>query len=152
MEAMHTQWRQLPDSRYSILVIEDDLNFLDFICELLAASGFNVIRASSGDEGLGIFHEQNPDLVITDIVMPGTDGLDVITSIKESDPRTPVVAMAGLQNKPHKQSFLSLAVIKGADAVLAKPFNMDELRKTLSRLLDKRFSNSSDIFVDNQGG
>jgi DNA-binding response OmpR family regulator len=60
--------------------------------------------------------------------------------------------MAGLQNKPHKQSFLSLAVIKGADAVLAKPFNMDELRKTLSRLLDKRFSNSSDIFVDNQGG
>lgn len=44
--------------------------------------------------------------------------------------------MANLQNKPHKQSFLSLAVTRGADAVLAKPFSIDALRDTLQRLLD----------------
>lgn len=136
MDLIPDQWRQQQSRRYSVLVIEDDSNFRRFISELLEVSGFRVLQAGSGDEGISRYQQDKPDLVITDIVMPGTDGLDVISRIKELSPLTPIVAMANLENKPHKQSFLSLAVTRGADAVLAKPFSIDTLRDTLQRLLD----------------
>ncbi len=136
MDLIPDEWRQQQSRRYSVLVIEDDSNFRRFISELLEVSGFRVLQASSGDDGISRYQQDKPDLVITDIVMPGTDGLDVISKIKELSPLTPIVAMANLENKPHKQSFLSLAVTRGADAVLAKPFSIDTLRDTLQRLLD----------------
>ena len=139
MDSIPEQWLQQRYSRYSVLVIEDDDNFRRFLSELLVVSGFRVLQASSGKEGIQCYQQDKPDLVITDIVMPGTDGLDVISKIKALSPHTPIVAMADLQNKPHKQSFLSLAVTRGADAVLAKPFSIDSLRETLQRLLDSCF-------------
>lgn len=136
MDSIPEQWLQQRYSRYSVLIIEDDDDFRRFLSELLKASGFRVLQADSGHEGILCYQQDEPDLVITDIVMPGTDGLDVISKIKELSPLTPIVAMADLQDKPHKQSFLSLAVTRGADAVLAKPFNINTLRDTLQRLLD----------------
>lgn len=138
MKNTPSQWQRTPADPYTILIIEDDDDFRVFISDLLDASGFTIVQARDGEEGLSIFSTQPADLVITDIVMPGIDGLEVIQRIKLIDPYVPMVAMAATLDKPHKQGFLSLAIMKGADAVLGKPFKIKELRTTINRLLDKR--------------
>lgn len=128
-------------ANYRILVIEDDTNFRQFLSELLIVTGFDVVNAASGELGLQAFEIHEPDIVITDIVMAGMDGLEVIRRMKEKLPTTPIIAMAGSNADGRGDGFLSLALMRGADAVIAKPFNLDDMRSTLTRLIDEKLSN-----------
>ncbi len=136
MDAKIQPWPVVNQTRHTILVIEDNTHFRAFLSQLLIAAGFDVLQSPDGNDGLRRFHSDNPDLIITNVVMAGTDGLDVIKGVKQAAPDKPVIAMSNLKDQPHKQNFLSLALMHGANAVLAKPFNIDELHQTLDRLLD----------------
>lgn len=113
-----------------ILVIEDDPDVLSIIVKHLEHEGYQVITATDGMEGLKRLRSNGFDLVITDIVMPYVSGTGVVSALKESDPRIPVIAITGYGEVPE-----AVAMEKKADLVLSKPVKMSELKDHVSRLL-----------------
>jgi len=112
-------------SGYCILVVDDDADELDLIVSCLSLSGFDVIRASDGEEGLRMVDERNPDLVLLDVHMPVMDGMTCLEKIKER-PRhrnTPVFMVTALDRTHLKVKGLEL----GAEDYITKPFRQAEL-------------------------
>src|SRR5687767_9992691 len=102
-----------------ILVIDDDRIILEMLNLALGKADYDVIPASDGEEGLKLFREQKPDLVIADIAMPGIDGYQVVTQIREieRERHTPVIILTA-----HEQSVMrAYAEELGADMYLTKP-------------------------------
>ncbi len=80
---------------HKILVIDDEKPTLNMFRLLLSASGYSVMTAEYGAEGLEVFRKEKPDIVITDIKMPGMDGLAVLDNIKKESPGTEVIVITG---------------------------------------------------------
>lgn len=117
----------------SILVIEDDDLIRRVIVTALEKIGHQVIDAPNGRAGLKIIRAQRLDLVITDVVMPEQDGLEVMMVMKREFPSTPLIAISGAaQNAP---LYLGFASKLGATHVLAKPFTLADLFKTVEAAL-----------------
>jgi len=117
-----------------ILLIDDDLKIRELLRRILEHAGYEVVEASDGREGLSLYRERKPDLVITDIVMPGKDGLETITDLRIEFPGSKIVAISGggrLDPKP----YLELAEGFGADRLLTKPFGHEELLEAVQNLL-----------------
>jgi CheY-like chemotaxis protein len=105
----------------SILVIDDQPLILDVLRKILEGAGHRVRVARSGEEGLRLFREQPAELVLCDLFMPGTDGLQVIEELKGGWPHVPVLAVSG-GSFDGEWDVLPAAEALGADAVLRKPF------------------------------
>jgi CheY-like chemotaxis protein len=88
--------------------------------ETLELAGHTVIEARNGADGLDLFRKRGADLVITDIVMPDKDGLDVVRGLREQVPPVNIIAMSGAGNSA--EDYLDLAYRMGAVKVLLKPF------------------------------
>jgi DNA-binding response OmpR family regulator len=114
-----------------ILVIDDDLLLLRMILRILAAEGHEVLTASEGSRGMAIYHRENPDLVITDIVMPEREGLETILALRRHDTQVKIIAMSGTDTE-----MLDVARLIGADAVIEKPFRPHELLDRIRALSD----------------
>lgn len=105
-----------------ILVIDDDLLLLRTITRILVADGHEVLTASEGERGMTLFRQKNPELVITDIVMPKQEGLETILTLRRDDSPVKIIAMSGTDAE-----MLDIAALIGADAVIEKPFRAQEL-------------------------
>jgi DNA-binding response OmpR family regulator len=118
-----------------ILVIDDDGAVRGTLQHLLAALGYEVSCASDGQQGVEAFLLGEPDLVITDIIMPQQEGMETILAIKRRRPGSRIIAMSG-GGRIANRDLLKMAHRLGADRVIAKPFSLDELiavvRGTLS--------------------
>jgi DNA-binding response OmpR family regulator len=117
-----------------ILVIDDDESLLKMMGELLTRSGYEVIQAVDGNQGLRQFYATHPDLVITDIIMPDKEGLEVIMELHKQTPRPKIIAISG-GGKLKPESYLPLAERLGADHILEKPFLPKELITLIKDLL-----------------
>ncbi len=113
-----------------ILSIEDDLVLGAYVHEHLGRCGFQVTWCQNGQEGLAIARGQPFDLVLMDILLPGLDGLNVLTQLRQSH-ATPVVLMSALGAEADRISGFRL----GADDYLPKPFSMAELRVRIEAIL-----------------
>lgn len=113
-----------------ILSIEDDLVLGAYVHEHLGRCGFQVTWCQNGQEGLTIARQQAFDLVLMDILLPGLDGLNVLTQLRQSH-STPVVLMSALGAEADRISGFRL----GADDYLPKPFSMAELRVRIEAIL-----------------
>jgi two-component system response regulator PfeR len=113
-----------------ILSIEDDLVLGAYVHEHLGRSGFQVTWCQNGQEGLAAAREQAFDVVLMDILLPGLDGLSVLTQLRQSH-STPVLLMSALGAEADRISGFSL----GADDYLTKPFSMVELRVRIEAIL-----------------
>jgi two-component system response regulator PfeR len=113
-----------------ILSIEDDLVLGAYVHEHLGRSGFQVTWCQNGQEGLAAAREQAFDEVLMDILLPGLDGLSVLTQLRQSH-STPVLLMSALGAEADRISGFSL----GADDYLTKPFSMVELRVRIEAIL-----------------
>ena len=109
-----------------ILIIDDDPDMRRFIRVTLEQSGHRVTEASNGAEGLTFWHQQTPDLVITDMMMPEKEGLATIMELMRESPETRVMAISGATGKTGEQ-FLQMAQRFGAIRTLSKPFTPDDL-------------------------
>jgi two-component system, OmpR family, response regulator len=109
------------NNRSSILVIEDDSDISNMICDLLRQNGYNAKPAYSGTEALVIF-DIKIDLVLLDLMLPGLNGEMVLKEIRKHS-NIPVI---GLSAKSDKSSTINL-LKSGADDYIVKPFNNDEL-------------------------
>lgn len=112
--------------KFVILIVEDDLQFREYLVELLKEMGYQVIVANDVAEGKSLFKFKHPDVVLTDLVLPGiAKGEDLIFYIKEQLPDQPIIAMSG--GHRHSERYLEIAKVLGAGAILSKPFLAAEL-------------------------
>jgi len=104
-----------------ILVIEDDRDIVETIEHILQSAGHEVKSTTNGKDALRLVELLNPDLVITDVIMPDVDTLDAIILLRHRYPALKIIAISG---NPH---LLTLAAKHGANHVLAKPFSLHQL-------------------------
>ena len=114
-----------------ILIVDDDELFRPMLRATLLKLGHQVREASDGDEAILMFQQEPADVVITDIILPGREGLEIIGLCKSSFPEVKVVAMSGAGTVVDT-NYLKLATAEGADAVLNKPFSKDQLAAVLA--------------------
>jgi CheY-like chemotaxis protein len=117
----------------SILVIDDKEEIRTLIKAVLGNFGFNVIEAGSGQMGVQMLREQQPDLVVCDVNMPGMDGYETLGAARESSTTAPIpfILMTGLVSRDGFRR----GMVCGADDYLVKPFTTDELiEAVMSRL------------------
>lgn len=117
-----------------ILIIDDDADVLRSVRRILEVHGHTVLEASEGKTALRRFAGDPADLVLTDIFMPEMDGIELIMKLKGAFPESRIVAMSG-GGAMDKKSVLGAASMLGVDAVLEKPFEMDDLVQTVERIL-----------------
>ena len=79
----------------TLLTIEDETGIRESICYYFEDQGFEVIKANNGRDGLALFRQAHPDVVLVDLRMPGINGLDVIAAIKQESPDTPIIVVSG---------------------------------------------------------
>jgi DNA-binding response OmpR family regulator len=120
-----------------ILIIDDDPDMRQMMGRALAHAHHEVIESADGVDGLRKFRTENPTIVITDIVMPHRDGLEMIREIREMGSNTGVIAVSG-GGIGSGELYLSISEDFGADAVLQKPFRPADLIATVEKLLDRR--------------
>jgi len=117
-----------------ILIIDDEPGVLKILRKILESAGHNVTDAPDGEVALRHFEGQPADLVITDIFMPGMDGIEFLVSIRKTAPNARVLAMSGGGLLSRDQA-LSDASLLGADQILQKPFSRDEVLEAVNRML-----------------
>ncbi len=118
----------------SILVIDDDDQFRGYLRELLESKGFLVHEAENGELGVSAYEQFGPDLVLTDIIMPEKEGLELIKELKRLDPCARIIAMTGGGNYGFCNNYVQLAKILGAITTLVKPFQAEVLFKTIQEM------------------
>lgn len=118
-----------------VLVIEDDELARESVTLMLEEHGYEVAMAGDGDVGLQMFDAEPYDLVVTDLVMPAVNGMDVLTKIKQEHPETRVIVISG-GGRLTPVSYLDVAKKLGADDVLSKPFTATELATSAAVVLN----------------
>lgn len=117
-----------------ILIIDDEPSALDLLRRIFEAEGYQVVLAANGLEGVELFRQNPCDLVITDIVMPGKDGLQTILDLREEYPDLPFVAISG-GGAISKERYLTVAGYLDRVVTLAKPFAIEAIVAAVERLL-----------------
>jgi CheY-like chemotaxis protein len=107
-----------------ILIIEDDPDMRSLLSEVIGDVGHEVFVAADGEEGLRALEKEAPDVLITDIVMPEKDGLEVLLALRSKKPRFKIIAISGT---PAQWMVLRTAEDLGAHKTLAKPFTRNEI-------------------------
>ncbi len=116
-----------------LLLVEDEASLAMIVRDVLEKQGFQVQLASTGNEGLKLFYEFKPDIVVTDIMMPQLDGLSMTELIRQNDKSTPILFLsAKSQTEDVVQGFET-----GGNDYLKKPFGMDELIVRIKGLLNR---------------
>ena len=115
----------------TILVVDDEIAIRQLFEQLLTGEGYEVLSASNGAEALQIVRGRHLDLVITDLVMPESEGIETIRAIRNTQPNLKIIAASGA----FKGRFLQSATLLGACATLLKPIGRDELLSTVRRVL-----------------
>ncbi len=122
-----------PSRSPSILLIEDDVDLSEVLRLLLESCGHRVWVAFNGTQGFDLARDAGPDLILTDIEMPGMHGFDLLRKLRQSEAtrRIPVVLHSGSTDAREKQEGLDL----GAAAFLSKPCSLAEMRQTIACFL-----------------
>lgn len=120
-------------TKLKILVVDDDENIREVLSDLLLLEGHEILLAEDGEQALLIFEEILPDLVITDLGMPGISGWEVARRIKSIDPSKKVIVISGwgatLQKDQLEENYV--------DQVLAKPFHLEQVKKIIVEVMSK---------------
>lgn len=117
----------------NILIIDDDKHIRMAVEHCLKSSGHSVFVATDGKEGMGHFHKNPIDLVVTDLFMEGQEGLETITTLRKKNPKLPIIAMSG--GNPASETMLTVAKQLGAQQVLSKPFWSKGLLEAVEKAL-----------------
>jgi len=116
-----------------ILIVEDDVLFLSLLQKILERAGYQTLRAEDGGRALQILEEQQPDLIVLDLILPGMSGLELLKFVKQNDrlKHTPIVVVSAHPNVAPE------VYDSGVERILIKPVQPDELRETVRTLLEE---------------
>jgi two-component system cell cycle sensor histidine kinase/response regulator CckA len=113
-----------------VLIVDDDIQVRTFLASLLETEGYTVLQAADGKQGQALCDQGEIALLITDLVMPGQEGLETIHAIRHHWPKLPIIAISGAFGG----AYLELAKKLGAQAVIRKPFQLDAILSEVRRL------------------
>jgi YesN/AraC family two-component response regulator len=102
---------------------------------MLERSGYDVVEASTGKEGIRLYRENPTDLIITDLIMPEKEGIETIHELKRDFPDVNIIAISG-GGRIGPEDYLHMAKMLGAQRTLSKPVERETLLKTVNELLD----------------
>lgn len=127
----------------SVLLVEDEAKIRDLLASVMEKVFKKVITAQNGEEGLKKFKKFNPNIVITDILMPIRDGLEMSRDIRAISPETPIVVLSAFNDKDK----LMQAIEIGINKYLLKPIDMDELIYAIETLAKAKIDSSNLIEI-----
>lgn len=118
---------------YTILLVDDNYDFLDFLSACLSTS-YNVLKAMNGMEALEVLKAENVDIVISDVMMPKMNGLELCTAIKSdiNISHIPIILLTAKASEEYQLEGLNM----GADDYITKPFNMEVLKLRISKFIE----------------
>ena len=120
--------------QFRVLVIDDDPGVRDYMEALVSRQGYRVFAVADGEQALSTLDETQPDVVTLDVVLPGIDGLETLSRLKQRLPEVPVVMLSG-----HGQARTIVEAMRlGASDFLRKPFEVEELELAFQKALEKR--------------
>jgi DNA-binding response OmpR family regulator len=125
--------KALNNGRRQILVVDDEPNILSILKEFMELERYKVTTALNAEEGLSLLRQQNFHAVVTDLMLPGMNGLEFMERVKKRYGHIPVVLITGYAG----QFTPDHAIEQGADGYFKKPFNNKELIRTLEAILQK---------------
>lgn len=132
-----------------ILIIEDNKEIADILCDFLRVEGYSVKVCDTGEQGIIFFEQEKAKLVILDIMLPNIDGFSVCKKIREHS-NTPILIISAKTEKEDKLNGLIL----GADDYIEKPFDIDILTAKIQGIFKRRYQSSElvsgDIRLDKQ--
>jgi DNA-binding response OmpR family regulator len=117
-----------------ILIIDDDPAMCSLLARALERSGHQTFTASDGGDGLRLAAAEPPDLVICDIVMPDTEGIETILALRRARPDVGIIAVSG-GGLVSPSTYLALASAAGATRVFEKPFDLSALLSAVDELV-----------------
>lgn len=123
--------------REVVLVVEDDPACRDLISEILADAGYDCLQADGGRAAIALM-ARRPDVLLTDLLMPDKDGVEVIMEVRRRWPSTRIVAMSGGFGLIEVGQLLRTATMLGADVTLPKPFTSAQLLDCVAGALTTR--------------
>jgi CheY-like chemotaxis protein len=118
----------------SILVIDDEPALREILSQVLTGAGHRVVGAGNGKEAIKALTTSAFDVVLTDVIMPEKDGMQVISELRKKFPEVRIIAMSGGGHVSRDQ-YLKIAKGLGAHAVLEKPFANQKLLDTIEALI-----------------
>jgi len=120
-----------------ILIIDDEAAIAMMLKKMVEKAGHKAETAVNGNEGLQLFETFKPDLLITDIVMPEKEGLEIIFELRRKNPNLKIIAISG-GGRFQYEGYLNSAKHLGANKVFQKPLDLKELISSISELLNTR--------------
>ncbi len=117
----------------NVLLVEDEQTLAMIIRDTLTEQGFNLTLASNGAEGLKLFFEIRPDIIVADVMMPELDGFEMVSKIRQTDKTTPILFLTARSAIKDVVEGFEL----GANDYLKKPFNMQELIVRIKALVGR---------------
>ena len=128
-----------------ILVVDDDSDVRDALIMILESTGYKVITASDGLEGLACLKAEKPDLMILDLMMPKLDGFGVLKELREptweETKNVPILVLSAVREEASRRRFeLETGGELGTDDYIEKPFSPDILLQRIERVIKKRKS------------
>ena len=124
-----------------ILLLEDDLNLSDTVCDYLEEKGFEVICVYDGEEALSSIYENSFDLLLLDVNVPIKNGFQVLKEIRKDGNNTPAIYITSLNSVDSLEQGYS----SGCDDYIRKPFELKELLIRIQTILKREFSQKSEI-------
>src|SRR5690348_12934671 len=121
-------------SMQRILILDDDPDMLELCRHILSKAGYECLVTTEPKQALAILESESPDLLLTDLRMPGIDGLAIMRRAREIDSRRPVMMITGFATVESAVA----AVRAGAFDYLEKPFSLEQLRLAVARALEQR--------------
>lgn len=118
----------------TVLVIDDDASVCHMLTVLLEDQKYYVFSASNGHAAVEILKELDVDLVVTDIIMPGMEGIELIRNIKKTSPKIKIIAMSGYRASG-QLDYLRYAREFGVDHTFQKPFDVLQFLQTVKELI-----------------
>ncbi len=119
-------------SRCSVLVVDDEAHIREWLCALLEKNGCDVLVSHNGNDAIKMIQYNHIDVLITDIVMPECDGMEILRFARGRLPDVRIIAISGVTNA---DIYLTMAHDLGADAILQKPFKNRQLLDTMAGLI-----------------
>ena len=118
----------------SILIVDDEAGIRKVMKAILENEGFSVLEAAGGNEAIRQYGKYSPDLVVTDLLMPGKDGIETLFELRQINCNVRVIALSG-GGRICSESYLNYAMKLGATAAIEKPFTSVEFMAVINRAM-----------------
>ena len=119
-----------------VLVVDDEDSIRKLMADIISRQGYEVLVASDGQNALHVLgHEKEISLIVTDLVMPELNGIDLILTVMNSYPHISIIAISGGGGITGRFDYLPVAKLIGAKCVVNKPFSPEELAEVVNSQL-----------------